>query len=793
MNQNGNQKLTSNLPPPTFHHKRKSFDNTSTDQNNTINASPYFSTNIFINEPTPQPHIPQQIIHNNYIPHGLPKTPSSYYDVNTIDTLQKQIQSNNDTLSIVSEIKAAQYVLPIPSPIQIGLTLLSNNSIHTPQPSTLQLSNSAISETFLPSHTPKYILSNSLSPCTQQYNYISLTPDNIPSPISVINHNISGSSYIMRQHIKNTPHIVLSKVNTNDADNITHVSMSSGATNNSSNNSSNNDRQRDNYNNNNNTQNTNNSCHNNYNNTGIDEKKNDYNLISEEEEDKMEDDDGDSNADSEIDNGGKLDKTDEYTYSASTTNLYSNVFYNGLKNKWKSWPISSNKSNTVDAPAWLYGYDPGYVSRVQGCIIVSRELTDKIIPSVIIENVPNVYDCIDKLTAMAVHDMAYCECGTIRIFNYGFHNKLGKELYCVVDKINKVTHRNYEYLMRDKLFTKKDILFADGLTYLKTSDLPKTSHGLNPMLKKHMDKIYDILSDEQCFSEQVMCNRNTQVGRKWHKINVFSTMNKKQLTQFNKKRFTLSMTPKEFINEVKQFMSGDDKVSLIPIIMFNCNGYRFEYIHIVKLRDNIDIGISFVYDEKYGLNVSGIHCNRDNIIAQHQLVLNHDCHCLDIFQSGINFLHIGNPDDDKNRYQAVKKENTRLKTENNLLKQQIKNMCDVQNENQRLKEKINNLEQQQLLSCSNGVSSPAILWYNYATPVITPTIYTPGTSMPSHYITPSTNNSMPIGFPNVQINNQMINSNLNCLSQLNNANNNQGITNNINTCLPFTINGNIKQ
>eukprot|EP01084_Bolivina_argentea_P186197 320994_1 len=515
-----------------------------------------------------------------------------------------------------------------------------------------------------------------------------------------------------------------------------------------------------------------------------------HNPTQKEHKDEMEDDNDQINV-------IPLPTLNKISGSTSATNLISkSVIGHGLislNTKHKSCPPSCTGPCRRLATCCLYEYDPGYLIRAQGCIIIPKWFTEKIIPNVIIENIKNVYNFMDKLTAINYYDGNYYDDGHIKIFNYGFHNKLGEELYCVVDQINKPTNRNYKYLMRDKLFTKKDILFADGLTYLKTSDLPKTSHGLNPMLKKHMDKIYDILSDEQCFSEQVMCNRNTQVGRKWHKINVFSTMNKKQLTQFNKKRFTLSMTPKEFINEVKQFMSGDDKVSLIPIIMFNCNGYRFEYIHIVKLRDNIDIGISFVYDEKYGLNVSGIHCNRDNIIAQHQLVLNHDCHCLDIFQSGINFLHIGNPDDDKNRYQAVKKENTRLKTENNLLKQQIKNMCDVQNENQRLKEKINNLEQQQLLSCSNGVSSPAILWYNYATPVITPTIYTPGTSMPSHYITPSTNNSMPIGFPNVQINNQMINSNLNCLSQLNNANNNQGITNNINTCLPFTINGNIKQ
>eukprot|EP01083_Nonionella_stella_P073310 198136_1 len=86
--------------------------------------------------------------------------------------------------------------------------------------------------------------------------------------------------------------------------------------------------------------------------------------------------------------------------------------------------------------------------------------------------------------------------------------------------------------------------------------------------------------------------------------------------------------------------------------------YRVEYVQIVNLRSNVDIGISYFYDARKGtadcVYVTGIHLNKRCIMDQYQLIFPGH-HCLrDRFQTQIDDLRIGNPDEDKNKYKDVK-------------------------------------------------------------------------------------------------------------------------------------------
>eukprot|EP01084_Bolivina_argentea_P125658 222604_1 len=292
----------------------------------------------------------------------------------------------------------------------------------------------------------------------------------------------------------------------------------------------------------------------------------------------------------------------------------------------------------------VFSYKLNGLIGAQGVIKISTDLTEIIIPNMIRENINRkmVYNFVNKSTAICVHEGKYYDNEQFKIFNYGFHNKFGAELYCVADK----KKGRYSYKMRDTLFTKNQILEQCGVKY---DNLPICISDLkSKIIHDNINKIRQILLDQTCFNS-IICNI-----KQWSKVPVYTTMNKAQSTEINKSRRTFSITKNEFLHDIHIFVNNDKNVQLIPIAMFNCNGYRLEYVHIVKFRKNIHIGISYIYD-KLGVKVSGIHVNKDNIMIHHQLVFNHECHCLDGFQSNTDDFHIGNCDEDENRYKALKK------------------------------------------------------------------------------------------------------------------------------------------
>ncbi len=88
------------------------------------------------------------------------------------------------------------------------------------------------------------------------------------------------------------------------------------------------------------------------------------------------------------------------------------------------------------------------------------------------ENIKNVYDFIDKTTAIAIYHQEYYENGKIRVFNYGFHSNDNYEiLYCVADTI--CDNRTFRYVMRERLFGKHEIC---SLCNLNENELPLSLH-----------------------------------------------------------------------------------------------------------------------------------------------------------------------------------------------------------------------------------------------------------------------------------------------------------------------------
>jgi len=132
----------------------------------------------------------------------------------------------------------------------------------------------------------------------------------------------------------------------------------------------------------------------------------------------------------------------------------------------------------------------------------------------------------------------------------------------------------------------------------------------------------------------------------------------------------LYLTKPEFMDQCREFINkrdDDDDIDLIPILMFNDNEYSnefwIEHVWIVTIDEleNISIGISFKYNnEENEVRVSGIHLDRGYLMDQHELVLpGHSgagCRCFDAFQSNINYLSIGNPDDSLNKIKYYKQQ-----------------------------------------------------------------------------------------------------------------------------------------
>eukprot|EP01084_Bolivina_argentea_P142567 250458_1 len=290
-----------------------------------------------------------------------------------------------------------------------------------------------------------------------------------------------------------------------------------------------------------------------------------------------------------------------------------------------------------------YEYEPDSLQRARGNIRISHKLTTSIIPSLIRENIPDLYDYMDKMVAtnnFCVYGQELC------VIDYGFHDKNTNEiLYCVANRQDKSKNRDYGWKMDNNLWTQQQITETFGIP---SDQLPQM-----PLLNANIDMTIDFKQNQTMVSDT-----------KWHKIPIFNK-------NANKIRFTLGLSKEQFIEQYKNAIKSQSTVDLIPILMFGNCGFRVEYVQIMEICHEMTnyIGISFVYANNK-ISVTGIHVDKNSIMKSHQLALkNHECHCLDEFVSIIDVLEIGNPDATLNKLKAAKKQIKALKKENEMLRE----------------------------------------------------------------------------------------------------------------------------
>ena len=82
--------------------------------------------------------------------------------------------------------------------------------------------------------------------------------------------------------------------------------------------------------------------------------------------------------------------------------------------------------------------------------------------------------------------------------------------------------------------------------------------------------------------------------------------------------------------------------NLIPILMLSKDNHWIEFIRVVNIHFDVDVGIAIRYDVKTKrLTISGIHLNKQPILNNHQLLYpDHECRCLEDFICNIDELEI---------------------------------------------------------------------------------------------------------------------------------------------------------
>eukprot|EP01084_Bolivina_argentea_P272461 463908_1 len=319
-----------------------------------------------------------------------------------------------------------------------------------------------------------------------------------------------------------------------------------------------------------------------------------------------------------------------------------------VASEWKGKKKGKRRRN--NNCEWSYEAASNCMYRAKGNVLISKQMTNDIIPKRIAEKISQLWQFVDKSSVMSKQ----CDC---RIMCFDFHDaQNGDKLYCVCDSDEMNT--NHKWKMRNALYTACQIECEFGIA---SSQLP-VSIRESMQWKADLDtqqKIRSILLNFEKMSEMI--------GRiKWHKVEV-------QARHHKKKRMTLAVTCEEFVKNLDRINENmnNEELQLVPVIMFQhaTAAYRMEFVWIVRLDGDINIGISLRYDSaRDQIEICGIHLDKTYIANQSELV-SHEYAQFD-FESNITNLHIGNPDDLLNRVKDLQKRNQDLKSEKNEVKQQ---------------------------------------------------------------------------------------------------------------------------
>eukprot|EP01083_Nonionella_stella_P174207 603219_1 len=223
-----------------------------------------------------------------------------------------------------------------------------------------------------------------------------------------------------------------------------------------------------------------------------------------------------------------------------------------------------------------------------------------------------------------------------------WYDKSNEPLYCIMKRMH--SDRNYKWRILNQLFT------ASEAMKLSDAPLPRSS-------RRHLQRM-SAQFDLKQFTFDSQSIRRIIKQCKWNTIPVFKRKE-------NKQRLTFSMTQEELNPIIQKSLANieNDTTRLIPILMFDntSNTHWIEHILVVHIRSGIDIGISLRCGATHdGVQITGIHLDKEMILEQHEVLLSHSqhsddvCHCLDGFTSTINDMRVGDCDDLMNQMKCYK-------------------------------------------------------------------------------------------------------------------------------------------
>eukprot|EP01083_Nonionella_stella_P245769 853883_1 len=231
------------------------------------------------------------------------------------------------------------------------------------------------------------------------------------------------------------------------------------------------------------------------------------------------------------------------------------------------------------------GLYPSY--RAKGNIKISHEMTTSIIHNAI--DISNGYPFMERSIGMQYNDG--------QIGNDHKYQILNMERMPPTCIPNRHVHL-YKWRMHDALYR-----FTDSqATQLTGCPLPRSSRAS-----------FD--TEQVSFDTQSIHHMIAQC--KWNRKPVFK---KKE----NKQRLTLCIT-QEHLNPMIQRSMMYNRRRLVPIVMFDnvANIHWIEYILFVTIQKDITIGVSLRYNERCGVQITGIHLDKMMIMEQHEVLLSH--------------------------------------------------------------------------------------------------------------------------------------------------------------------------
>eukprot|EP01084_Bolivina_argentea_P156733 273145_1 len=146
-------------------------------------------------------------------------------------------------------------------------------------------------------------------------------------------------------------------------------------------------------------------------------------------------------------------------------------------------------------------YDPPESMRVEGNIEISKKFTLLLLPTMIRENISDIFHFINNNTALQFK-FEYNN-GKIRIFNHDFHDRINNNpLYCVAERDEK-NKRGYPWKMIEKVFTADEL---ENIYHISFDKLPKSIRSLDKL--KNMINIQHIIEIE---NQTKYINYNTKL------------------------------------------------------------------------------------------------------------------------------------------------------------------------------------------------------------------------------------------------------------------------------------------